>query len=116
MSYSDVLLTEETRERLMHYYGLDKPLVVQYWHYVKNLFRGEMGISIRHNMKVSKLILQSLPWTLLLMGVGFFLATVLGISLGAFSAWKRGSKADRILMFSMVALSRILFLSWLFLC
>ena len=66
-----------------------------------------MGISIRHNMKVSTMILQSLPWTLLLMGTGFLVATVLGISLGAFSAWNRESKIDRALMFFMVALSRI---------
>jgi peptide/nickel transport system permease protein len=107
MSYSDVFLTEETREELMRYYSLDRPLHEQYLHYISNVLQGEMGISIRHNMKVSAMILCSIPWTILLMGVGFILATVLGILLGAFSAWNRESKADRFLMFSMVALSRI---------
>lgn len=107
MSYCDVILTEETREELMRYYGLDRPLILQYVHYVTNVFRGDLGLSIRHNMKVSAIVLRALPWTLLLMGTAFALATVLGISLGAFSAWNRGFKMDQVLLFLMVGLSRV---------
>ncbi len=107
MSYCDVMLTEETREELMHYYGLDRPFTVQYLHYMTNVFRGDLGLSIRHNIKVSAMVWRALPWTFLLMGTAFLLATVLGILLGAFSAWNRGFKVDQVLLFLMVGLSRI---------
>lgn len=89
-----ILLTEEMRENLAEYYGLNKPLVEQYRDYLCGLIRGELGWSIYYNGPVSSVLLGRLKWTLFLGGTAALIYTLLGILLGAVSAWKRGTKVD----------------------
>ena len=44
--------------------GLDDPLVVQYWHYLQNLFTGDLGTSVVSQLPVSQIVSQRLPATL----------------------------------------------------
>ena len=107
LEYSDVVITEETHDRLMEYYGLDLPVYQQFIHFLSKLMQGDLGFSIYHNMPVKNLITGALPWTLLLMGTAFITATILGILIGAGSAWKRDSLFDKFALNFMVILNRV---------
>ena len=89
-----MLLTEEMRANLLDYYGLDRPLPAQYWDYLSGLAQGDLGWSIYYNAPVVSVILGRLKWTLLLGGTSAVIYIALGIALGAFSAWRRGSRGD----------------------
>jgi len=99
-----ILLTEEMRENLLEYYGLNKPLAEQYKDYLLGLARGDLGWSIYYNAPVSSLLLGRLKWTLFLSGTAAVIYITLGILLGAFSARKRGTKTDVGLLVSVFSL------------
>lgn len=90
----DPRLSAETRAALVADWGLDKPIYEQYYLFMINLMQGDLGYSFLHRRPVSELIAESLPWTLLLLGLSFIISSVVGIFLGAFIAWRRGSKVD----------------------
>jgi peptide/nickel transport system permease protein len=69
----------------------------QYIDYVGNTLTLNFGISIQSFTPVSQVVAAAIPWTLTLVGVSTILAFLLGTGIGAFAAWKRGSKADSIL-------------------
>ncbi len=74
------------------------PLPLQYWHYLGNLLHGNLGVSFsQFPVRVSSIIAQSLPWTLLLVGLASLIAFALGTGLGMFAAWRRGGVLDTIL-------------------
>lgn len=101
-------ITEEARRRLIHQFGLDKPLWVQYVLFIKNLLKGNFGVSFYFTGEpVANIIFGSkMINTLALMGSSTALSIVIGILLGAFSAWRRGKKIDLgLLVTSMAFLS-----------
>lgn len=71
-------------------FGLDKPLLAQYFDYVGSIARFDLGVSLNQFPKtVSELIAESLPWTISLLLITTLLAFVIGNLLGAISAWPR---------------------------
>ena len=80
------------------YYGLDQPLVVQYGRYLRDLGRGELGVSIRYTMPVRDLVRERLPWTLLLIGTAMTVAVVVGVAAGVHAGWHRDRPVDRGLL------------------
>ncbi len=84
--------------RLEQYYGLDRPLLAQYGNYLADLARGDLGVSIRYNVPVGDLVIERLPWTLLLIVSAVGLAVVAGWIAGIHSAWRRGRRVDRGLL------------------
>jgi peptide/nickel transport system permease protein len=96
-----VTISEEVREKLLAYYGLNEPLTKQYRDYLINLAHGNLGWSIYYNAPVTSVLLGRLKWTLLLMGTATVVYVALGILLGALSAWKRGTKTDIALLISV---------------
>ncbi len=92
---------EDTRTRLLTYYGLDRPLLEQYGHYLTSLSQGDLGWSIARSAPVSSLISARLPWTLLLLGTALLLASVLSFLAGVAAAWRRGTARDRALLVTM---------------
>ncbi|WP_030154641.1 ABC transporter permease [Glycomyces sp. NRRL B-16210] len=93
-------VTPETRKAYALLLGGDSsdPLWVQYWDYLKNLARGDLGTSVSYYpAKVSDVILTSLPWTVVLVGVATVLAALLGVLLGAFVGWKPGTWLDSLI-------------------
>jgi len=88
-------LDGETRERLLEYHGLDRPLPVQFLRYLGNILRCDLGYAIYYKCPVSELVGSRLPWTLLLAGGAFVLSTMLGVFLGAVAAFHVGSRLDR---------------------
>src|SRR5579884_4161050 len=73
-------------QSLRHNLGLDRPLMAQYWLYLRGLFVGNLGTSIRGQQSVASLIGQALPKTLLLVGAATAVAVLLGIPLGVGAA------------------------------
>ncbi|MFI9010098.1 ABC transporter permease [Actinosynnema sp. NPDC053489] len=70
-------------------------LARQYLSYLGNMVRGDLGISVSaFPAPVSRIISEALPWTLVLVGIATFLSFALGIVLGAFVGWRRGTWLD----------------------
>lgn len=99
--------TGEQRRYFMEYYGLDRPMWEQYWNYLGDLARGDLGLSYYYKEPVSALIVRRLPWTLLLVSCATLLSVIFGILLGSFSAWRRDGWQDRALYLFMVVFGEI---------
>jgi peptide/nickel transport system permease protein len=84
----------EEIEKLRADYGLDKPLAGQFADYVGDTLTLDLGISQRSRVPVWEEILTALPWTLLLVGTGTLLATLIGSWLGVIAATRRGKRTD----------------------
>jgi peptide/nickel transport system permease protein len=87
-------LTEAQAEALRAYYGLDKPLIEQYWLWLTAALRGNFGLSVRTGEPVLSEILDRFPLTLELALVAMLIAVVIGIPVGVASAVKRDSLLD----------------------
>ncbi len=77
---------QEILDEIRRDYGLDKPFLVQLGTYIGNVLRFDLGYSFFYNQSVTKLILQRLPATLLLVITAQLLALVIGVVLGVISA------------------------------
>lgn len=76
-------------------FGLDKPLIVQYWNFIKNAAHGDFGLSFRYSEPALKVLFTRLPATIQLGLVAFFAAVVIGLFIGIISAVKPDSLIDR---------------------
>ncbi len=85
-------------------YGLDQPLPVQFWRYIKQLAQGNLGESITLKQPVLDVIMSRLPATLLLTVTAAILALAIGTILGAIAAQKSGGTTDTVLSFSNYAM------------
>lgn len=88
-------MTEDARALLLTQYGLDKPLLVQYGLYLWQLLQGNFGVSFTQSIPVLDVLLQRLPWTLLLTSTALILTVLLGIPLGVAAASHKGRFLDR---------------------
>ena len=80
------------RERMM----LDDPFFVQLGSYILNILQGDMGTDVLNNRPISMMVLEVLPYTIILAFLSLFLASLVGIPLGAYSAANRNSFLDRV--------------------
>jgi len=87
-------LNPERVEEMRHQFGLDRPMIEQYFVWLGGLFRGDLGDSIFFHRPVSSLIASRLPVTLHLGLVAFFFSSILGIAAGTLSALRRGKRLD----------------------
>ena len=77
-------------------YGLDKPVPVQYWDYVKNTLQGDLGTSISSRRAVTYEIKQRFPATIELAVAAMIFAVGVGLPLGFFAAKKHGGIFDHL--------------------
>lgn len=77
-------------------YGLDKPVIAQFWDYLVGIFTGDLGQSYVYRKAVSELIAEYLAPTLLLTATAAVIAIALGLWLGQLSAWRRNSLFDKL--------------------
>lgn len=77
--------------------GLDKPFVVQYFTWLGNLLRGDMGTSYVSNKPVFSTFVSKLPATLLLTAVSILLTVLISIPLGIWSAVKQNKATDYVI-------------------
>lgn len=77
--------------------GLDKPFVVQYFTWLGNLLRGDMGTSYVSNKPVFSTFVSKLPATLLLTAVSILLTVLISIPLGIWAAVKQNTATDYVI-------------------
>lgn len=75
-------------------YGLDQPIINQFFIYVGNILRGDLGDSIRYSRPVTDLLAERLPVTVELALAATMFAIAVGIPLGIISAYRRNSIVD----------------------
>ncbi|XMB65976.1 ABC transporter permease [Mycoplasmatota bacterium zrk1] len=90
-------ITEEMHAQLVTYYGLDKPVIVQYGGFLKNLLNGHLGYSIQYtNRPVTEIIGEAFPYSFDLGVRALLFATIVGISLGITAALNRKKTLDYV--------------------
>lgn len=100
----DTRVSAEKVEEIKAEWGLDKPPVVQYFYWLGNILRGNFGMSISLKQNVSDLILQRLPYTLLLTGAALVIEYLLAIPLGLLAAVRKNKMTDKALTVLTVVL------------
>lgn len=78
-------------------YGLDQPLVVQYFTYLGNLLHGNLGVSTLTHNPVASDLAQALPATLEIAIGAIVLSVIIGVVLGTVAAYRRGKVTDHVL-------------------
>lgn len=96
--FNDEKLNDSQRAALYAKYGLDQPVVVQFFRYVGNMLRGDFGVSynISKNTPISQLIQTRLPISILIGGFAVLIGAVLGLLLGLLAALKHNTIWDSI--------------------
>ena len=89
--------TEEQKAQLRHSLGLDRPVLEQYRIYVGNALHGDLGVSYRQHVDVSRLIALRLPNSLELAGAAFVLAMGIGFTLGVLCVVYRHTVLDNVI-------------------
>ncbi|MEU8053782.1 MULTISPECIES: ABC transporter permease [Micromonospora] len=89
------LAPPEQREALRHELGLDLPLVVQYFDYLRGVLTGDLGQSLQFYQSNTSMIADRLPYTLQLVAAGMGLALLVGVPLGVLAATREGTWWDR---------------------
>ncbi len=107
----DPMLSPEDTEHMIEQLGLNEPVHIQYFIYVKNFFSGNLGHSFHYGEPVSNIIMDKLPCTILLFTTSTILAALAGVFLGKLSAWRKGSAIDSFLSISAL-ICHTLFIPW----
>jgi len=87
--------------------GLDRPLVVQYWHWFTSFLHGDLGESLQYKLPVADLLGPALVNSLKLAAVAFVLVVPLSIFGGTLSGLRRGRFADRAITITGLSLTAI---------
>ena len=91
-------MTQEEIDRFIQRLGLDRPVHEQYFHFLANAARGDLGNSFVHGEPALKLILDRMPATLELAFAAFVLAIVFGIPLGMYAGLRPDAPASKAIM------------------
>lgn len=107
---ADMLLGEEAVQedyvRVRHEWGLDRPLPVQYWEFLRHAFEGDFGHSYKFRAPVLRLILERLPATVELALASFLVSILLSIPIGVYSAVRHNTALDHTGMtFALLGIS-----------
>ncbi len=96
---SERSLPPQVKANIEAKYGLDKPVIEQYFNYLKNLVQGDLGPSFKYkDYTVNELVAQALPVSAKIGATAFILAVLIGVSLGTLAALKQNSWVDYIVM------------------
>jgi len=94
--FTDPNINPQELARIRANWGLDKPIIVQYFYWLGNVLRGNFGTSYMTGQPVVSEVLERLPATLLLMVSSFILTILITIPLGVISAVKKGGWFDNL--------------------
>jgi peptide/nickel transport system permease protein len=91
------VITAEAKAAARARWGLDKPVIPdQFVAYIESTFTGDLGYSFKFRGKPVTEVLAGRLWpTVLLIGLGELFAIIIGLLLGAYAGWRRGSTFDR---------------------
>lgn len=96
--FNDEKLNDAQRAALYAKYGLDQPVVVRFFYYVKNMLTGDFGVSynISKNTPISQLIASRLPISIRIGGAAVSLGAVVGLVLGLIAALRHDTWVDTL--------------------
>lgn len=96
--FNDEKLNDDQRMALYVKYGLDKPIVVQFFKYVGNMLKGDLGVSynISKNTPIAQLIQTRLPISIKIGGAAVSIGAVIGLLLGLIAALKHDTIVDSL--------------------
>ena len=98
--------TPETLQALRHQLGLDRPVMLQYLGYMKNLLMGDLGRSITYDVPISSLIFSRLQVTVPLAVLSMIFAILISIPMGIYSSLHRNRVGDYgVMVFSQIGLA-----------
>lgn len=86
--------TDAEIQRARHEWGLDRPLLAQYWEFLSHAVRGDFGSSLKFGEPVTKLVFERLPATIELALVSLVISILISIPIGVYSAIKHDSLLD----------------------
>lgn len=92
-------ISHQIIEQLRAQFGLDKPIYIQYWRWLKGVLKGDLGYSFTYRTKVSTLIASRLINTLILSISAMILSWSIAIPIGIFCAVKQYSWIDKLFSF-----------------
>ena len=92
-------MSQVTRLAIIHRWGLDQPLYIQYFKWFTSMLTGDWQFSFLGGRPVKDLIMQALPATAILMLTSFFIAELLALPAGIYQALKRYSFFDQFITF-----------------
>ena len=95
-------LPEHIRQNLMAKYNLDKPIHVQYLSYMKNLLRGDLGVSFRYGEPVTDFVKRSWPVTMQLGLITAVVSIVIGLGMGILASLKPNTWLDYVTSVAVV--------------
>jgi oligopeptide transport system permease protein len=97
----------EVVKALNEQYGLDKPIAVQYFNYLKELAKGNLGPSTRYvGRSVNDMIAEHLPTSIVLGLSAYIFALIIGLIIGVISSLRQNSTLDYVSMaFAMLGIS-----------
>lgn len=92
--------TPEALQNLREKMGIDKPIYVQYWRYIKQLAQGDLGTSYRYRRSVNSILAEHYPNSIKLALVAIIIEIIIGIFAGIVSAVKKYSFWDALVTIS----------------
>jgi peptide/nickel transport system permease protein len=113
----DPKMGPEVQAAMKAKFGLDKSIGEQYVIFIGNLLKGDLGLSFKTRQPVTEVIMEKLPWTLLLMAIVITTSMLIGIPIGVLAAKQRNKGFDRFInTFTVFSISIFIpFLSFAFL-
>ena len=90
--------SEETRQLIREEYGLDKPIITQYYKWVLNLLGGDLGVSVEKSIPVKDLVIDRLYNSIVLSIFGGMLGLIVGVLFGVLSALYHNRFLDKIIL------------------
>ena len=104
---SEKAVPPKIKENLMAKYHLDKPLHVQYFYYLRDVSKGNLGLSMKNlGRSVNDVIVQSFPVSADLGGRAVLFSLVVGIPIGIIAALRRGKASDSgVMMIAVIGIS-----------
>lgn len=101
LSGQSAALNEQQRSEISGHLGLDQPWWAAWWQWLTAALGGDLGQSMSYRQSVAQVVLDRLPWTILLSGTGLALALAISLGCGTWAGLHRGAAVDRVI--SLVA-------------
>ncbi|MCL6087541.1 MAG: ABC transporter permease, partial [Actinobacteria bacterium] len=96
--------TPQALQNLREKMGIDKPIYVQYWRYIKQLSKGDLGTSYRYRRSVNSILAEHYPNSIRLALAAIIIETIIGIIAGIISAVRKYSFLDVLVTVSTTVL------------
>jgi len=105
--FTSVQYSEAEVQDLKNYYGLDKPLLIQFLEYYGNVLKGNFGRSIFYNESVNKILASRLPWTIYIVISSLIIGCIIGILFAILSIINRNKKIEKFFYTLIISISEI---------